>query len=213
MAVTIKLLCRDHSEIALDLICNEFSSHSVLHRSQHISPSEYRDYLITDWHNYAHGKESISLVACDDNSGIIEGCLIAIPFRHNLPAINSLPEKHQPIASLLRSLEEFYELPDYCSVRNVLLVDLAVVRYESRRRGIYLQLRQEIHRLAKERGYRIVLGALSSAETQSFCIGKMQQNLIAQIPYASFTFKNRVPFAAIEKPESIVLVEHCLDDA
>ena len=103
MAVIVKILSCKHSEQALDLISSEFSCYSVLHSSQHILPVEYRNYLKSDWHGYAFGKENISLVALDEKSGRVEGCLIAIPFYHEQPDIKSLPEKHQPIASLLYS--------------------------------------------------------------------------------------------------------------
>jgi len=211
MAVEISLLNREYSQQALDLISDEFCSYSVLHSSQNILPSDYRNYLEVDWFDYAFGSECISLAAHDCDSGIVVGCLIAIPWSHDSADTESLQVKQQPIACLLRDLENMYLVTECCDISDVLLVDLAVVRNSSRRRGIYAKMRNELHRVAKTRGYSKVVGALSSAETQSFCIEKMQHKLIAQIPYASFTYKNRFPFESIKHPESIVLVEYSLD--
>ena len=212
MAVDISLVACKDSQPVLTLISEAFSRYSPLHKSQNISPPDYRRYLEDIWRDYIFSSKNISIVAHDNESGSLEGCLIAMPFGDESIDIRELPQNQQPIASLLHKLEQMYSVPDGYDISDVLLVDLAVVRRNSRRRGIYGKMRAEVHRIAKLRGYRFVVGALSSAETQSFCIDKMHQRVVAQIPYASFSYKNTYPFESIKKPVSIVLVEHCLED-
>lgn len=202
---TIKALERKYSALALSLVANEFSTGSPLHKAMGITQQEYREYLSVNWDSYAFGGPVNSLAAFCNSSNELAGCLIATRFPANFDDIDTQPEKHKPIASLLQNLEHQFILRDDDSHKS-LLVDLAIVSQSYRGSGAYIQLRRTLHSIAASAGYDTVFGELSSATTQHVCVGKLGQQVVAEINYADFTYCGETPFAAIEEPRSIQLV-------
>lgn len=201
----IKALTTDHSNQALQLVANEFSAGSPLHRAMGITQQEYLEYLSDGWNNYAFGGPVKSLGAFCKSSQQLIGCLIASHFPVSFDNLDTLPQKHKPIAALLQELENEYLKHNYCIDRS-LLVDLAVVRHDHRGSGIYQQLRAALHNNAASSGYKTVFGELSSSSTQYVCANKSAHQVVAEINYKDFNYGGRAPFATIEDPHSIQLV-------
>ena len=88
-----------------------------------------------------------------------------------------------------------------------MLVDLAVVKRQASGLGIYRQLREAAKQMAKIAGFKYVAGELSSPVTQHVCVNRMGHKVIAEIDYASFKYGGNYPFADINQPASIQLVE------
>lgn len=200
----------EYSSAALELICEEFSLHSPLHRALEISTDEYHEYLLPRWNDYAFGKQSSSLIALEPQTRELLGCLIAIPYTPQTGFKQNVPQRMRPIAALLEHLEYQIKPLDSDLSRASLLVDLAVVKHSRKGQGIYKQLRESVHSIARKEGYSYVLGELSSAATQHVCVKKMGHQVLAEVPYADFSFQGTLPFATIDHPVSIQLVAHSL---
>ncbi len=201
----VKALTTDHSNQALQLVANEFSTGSPLHQAMGITQQEYLEYLSGGWNAYAFGGPIRSLGAFCNSSQQLIGCLIVTHFPVSFDNLDTLPEKHKPIAALLQTLENKY-LNHNNHPHRSLLVDLAVVSHSHRGSGIYQQLRTTLHNNAASSGYKSIFGELSSSLTQHVCVNKSAHQVVAEINYKDFNYGGRTPFATIEDPRSILLV-------
>jgi len=204
----ISVLTLQDAEESLDLVSEEFAIHSPLHRALAVSGKEYREHLSPGWQK--HVDERLSLVARDSQSGELTGVLVATRYPTDFSGALTASTRLAPIAELLRRLEQAHIDSEHYRPANRLLIDLAVVRDSAKRQGIYTALRSECHRVAQSAGFDRVVGELSSSETQRHCINQLGHRVLAEILYADFDFQNQRPFATIEQPRSILLVEGSL---
>jgi len=202
-------LNESHSEQCLSLVTNYFCRQSTLHVATHVSSKELRDYLSRHWHRYACEGPITSLVAISDDGAEALGCIIVRRFPTLIGSLNNLPVKLQPITALLQALEAQFLEQNESSAWSV-LVDLAVVKESASNRGIYQHLRSELHQRASKAGYKKIYGQLTSAAAQHVCVEKLGHKVVSEIVYENFSFDGTRPFATIETPKSIQLVEGCL---
>ncbi len=202
-----------HEEI-LALVCTEFLAGSVLHRALTVSESEYASYMADPIRSLV--AQECSFVAFDKSTRVMVACILAGDFQPPAPQLQlpsvALPAFAEPINALLSSLEQQYvRCRTSESLQSTLLVDIAVVAPLWRGQGLYAQLRDAVHQCAHKRGYSRVVGELSSAATQHLCIEKLGHKVICEIAYKSFQFGGSYPFASIDNPSSIQLVEGLLE--
>ncbi|MEM7209843.1 MAG: hypothetical protein AAF434_18630 [Pseudomonadota bacterium] len=181
-----------------------FVANSSVHKALEISLEEYRNYYIKEFELIA--EESLSLVSIDSKTGLVAGCLIGRDYCTDLSKIE--PNiKLAPLSRLIGCLEDQYKKHRQHQLGACALVDIGAVDPEHEGHGIYRNLRTQAHSLFKTKGYRYVVGELSSSATQHVLINKMGHREIANVAFADFTYNGSTPFASIEEPPTIVMVE------
>ena len=204
-AYRIIALDNSYSSATLSLICDDFYHRSPLHQAVGITASEFREYMTQQWARTITSGPLKSLVAIDEQTDQVLGCLITDSFPQSFEHTEALPYKRAAIARLLQSLQQQYlnnnPFPD-----KALLVDMAVVSTSAGKRGIYQALRTTLHEHASAAGFNQVFGELSSAVTQKICVEKFGHDVVGEISYRDFSYNNRYPFASIDDPLTIQLV-------
>ncbi len=204
-AISINGIADELHDEVFSLICNVFAKNSVLHSALEISTKEYRCYA-APWFE-AMVQQKFSLVALDENTQKVVGCLLACDYANQVSNPSAVPEKFRPLSALLSQLDHLYSTGGAPLPGERLLVDIAVVHPDAGGKGVYRQLRESVHHIARAAGFQLVIGELSSAATQYVCVNKMGQRICAEISYASFEYEGRRPFASISDPHGIQLVE------
>jgi len=211
---SIKPLTLSRCDEATYFVCSEFVSSSVLHTALNISLDDYLDYMRDPIHSLV--SENMSFIAVDESTDAITGCILAGEFSAvsssdaATPKLKQSPEFAKIINALLSSLTSCYRKKREITSGSTVFVDIAVVSSEVRGQGIYTALRERVHGWARAHNYTHIIGELSSATTQYVCIEKMGHKVICEIPYKSFEYNGTFPFASIEEPKSIQLVEGIL---
>ena len=208
-ALNIVPIENSFSAQALTLVADQFCANSTLHQAMKISPSEFYNHLHPLWQEYAFEGPVDTLVAVSHEHTEVVGCIIACPFPMQLESLKTLPEKQRPITALLQALEASY-LKNNPMIDQSLLVDIAVVDKGVANRGIYQKLRAELHLRAKEAGYKKIYGELSSSATQHVCVDNLRHKVVSEIAFKNFIYNGKRPFASIDSPASIQLVEGTL---
>jgi hypothetical protein len=207
------------AEQALQFACREFVTESPVHRVVGVAYDEYLSYLRAPFMTMA--AEGLSFVAVDTESAELAGCVLAGDFcpETNAPLSEELqydephdevPESMRAIKALLNELERPYKQSVSNSSDEILIVDIAAVNRAARGQGLYRRLRLSAQGAAKERGFSRVVGELSSAATQRFCVEKLGHKIINEVAYKTFRFNDTLPFASIEHPSTLQLVEGVL---
>jgi GNAT superfamily N-acetyltransferase len=191
-------------ELAFDLICHAFVRNSVLHRALQITTKEYRDYA-APWFELIV-QQGFSIVAVDNNTQQVAGCLLACDYANQVSNPSVVPEKFRPLSALLARLDYLYCEGNKPAFGEQLLIDIAVVDPDFEGRGVYTQLRRYVQHMARSAGFRLVVGELSSAATQSVCVNKFGHRVCAEVEYSQFEFEGELPFASIDDPSGIQLV-------
>ncbi|MBX2823647.1 MAG: hypothetical protein KTR33_02885 [Gammaproteobacteria bacterium] len=208
---SITRLLKPRFNDAADFVCTEFVRGSVLHQALAIPEDDYAAHMKQSFMHLMG--QAFSFVAVDNENGRIAGCILAGDFKAPAgDAIETL-DAMQPIKSLLDELERGYRLGTQMTTGDALLVDVAVVSPPARGEGLYSRLRQQIHTSGREHGFKYVLGELSSAFTQQYCVGKLGHRIVSEIAYKDFKYQGRYPFADIEHPASIQMTEGALSPA
>jgi len=195
-------------------VCSEFVSSSVLHTVLNISLDDYIDHMSSPILSLIC--EGMSFIAVDEATDEIIGCILAGEFNavsssdSNTTAPKRVPEFAKIIDSLLSSLTSCYQEKREVTSGSTVFVDIAVVSSAVRGQGIYTALRERVHGWARAHHYTHIIGELSSATTQYVCTEKLGHKVICEIPYKSFEYNGKYPFASIEEPKSIQLVEGIL---
>jgi len=194
---------------AFDLASRNFALQSALHVALGARLDDYRAYLRpTFFDDVGDGQ---SLAAIDRAKGELAGVLIARDFQKQR-FVGQLPFRqiYDPITALFETLEADYLRTRSLKRGEALLVDMAAVAPSYTGRGIYQALRREISSIARSRGFRYVIGELTSAATQRVVLGKMGHRKGAEIAPAAFTYAGGRPFAALTEPATICLAEETL---
>jgi len=219
-------MTKDHAEEAFSLACKVFVEGSVLHAAMDISVEEYRRYMEVSFNSMLN--QALSLVALNTSNNEIVGCLVAcdylsqnqqttidsnigsaLPISAQDPQLSktTVPDKLKPVNAILDSLDEIYRKNRQLRAGQCMLVDMAVVTHAERGQGIYRKLREAAHRVGKDAGFSLVVGELSSAATQRLCVNRFKHKVCAEIEYSEFAYNGDTPFASINIPNSILLVE------
>lgn len=210
MSVDILSLGEAHSAAAFDLAARVFVESSTLHRALGIGLDEYRAYLRAPF--AAMVGEGLSVVAVERKTGAICGCLVAADFESAASAI-APPARLAPLAALTAAMAARYRALRTPRPGEAVLVDMAAVPRAAAGRGLYRRMRLAAQDIARERGYRAIVGELSSPATQYVVLGEMGHGRIAEIPFATFETGGAYPFRAIADPPALVLAEGRLDGA
>lgn len=204
----IKLIEQEMAHEVFAFVCREFVQGSELHRAAGVELAEYTDYFRDSFISMV--AEGHSLVAVDESSNSILGCLLAGRFQPCTLNSDGTPESILPIKAILVALE------DKCLPRlsrpleETVLVDIAMVTAAANGKGHYTALRRALHHRAEGLGFTSVVGELSSIASQKVCVERLGQRLVGQVDYGTFQFNGGYPFSSIDNTDSIQLVEHLL---
>jgi len=202
---SIEPLTVQHAHAAFDCLCESFVNSSALHQWLDIPLDQYRHYL---WPFFSSAiEQNLSLQALDPNTNTVLGVLLACDFC-NQPASGSLSDCPglAPLCALLRELRSHYRELLQRPAGELLLVDMAAVRPEATRRGIYQLLRRSAHKRAKAQGFTRVIGELSSPYSQRICIQRFGHRELASVSMQQFRYNAEHPFAGLTATERTIAV-------
>ena len=208
MAIRTCILTEGYHEAAFNLATEVFVSDSTLHRALKIELDEYRDYLRKSFAEMV--SEDLSIVAIEENSEDIVGCLIATDFYGHLRPVIKPENKFSPLAALTAELCRQYKAKRTIQSGEVVLVDMGAVVSSAAGQGIYKQMRKTAQANAKAKGFTHIVGELSSASTQHVILKIQGHQKLAEVEFAKFAFRDKIPFEAINTPRSIILAEGAL---
>ena len=172
---------------------------STLHKALGVDLSTYRKNLRPSFE--AMVAQGLSFLAMDGDR-----CIGAIIATDLLDTITETPAD-TPVAALTQSLTQTYLATRSPARGEALLVDMAAVHPDAQGLGVYPALRAALHDAARQKGWRYVVGELSSPATQAVVLGKMGHTKMAEIAFKDFEWNGTRPFAAITSPPSIILAE------
>lgn len=195
---------------ALQFVCNEFVTESVVHHAVGIGYGEYIEYMREPF--TAMATAGLSFIAEDNDSNNIVGCLLAGDFNETYGNAAPVPAALAPVKALLSELEQPYRKMKTSACGKILLVDVATVSVRARNQGLYRRLRLAAHEAGRDKGFSSVVGELSSTPTQRFCVDTLGQMVVNEVKYADFLYDGDYPFATINQPPAIQLVEGQLSD-
>jgi len=206
--IQIGLLTPDSLEPAFELASEVFVNSSTLHRALNIGLREYRSYLLPSFEQMID--EGLSVMARNDETGEVVGCLIATDFAPQSDEGIEVRGKFTPLAALTQSLCRQYHEHRSIVTGQVVLADMGVVSESALGTGVYQRMRDALCLYAQRRGFDRIVGELSSAATQHVVIEKLGHEVCAEIVFADFEFDGERPFNSITEPRSIILAEGTL---
>ena len=205
MAFEIRPLDRTLLGPAFTLATQVFIEESTLHRALGVGLGEYRDYLRPSFEEMVG--EGLSVAAIDRDSDKLLGCLIVTDFHHQLSAKIDKHPKFAPLSALTAEVTRQYGQKRSISASEVILVDMGAVSEDARGQGVYQQMRGAVHRTARNKGFKWVVGELSSSATQHVVLKGLGHKKMAEVHFETFEFGGEYPLKAIEEPPSIILAE------
>lgn len=206
--IVIESMTDDNAHESFELASRIFVESSVLHVAVDISLEDYREYIFASFESVR--QQGLSLAATDRSTGKVVGVLVACDYlvRGSSPAL--VPEPMKPVNALLQQLEALYLKDRLLKNGESMLVDMAVVDPVLRGCGVYTRLRQAIHDVGRKAGFKNVVGELSSAATQHLCVNRFGHTILGEVKFKQFKYAEQYPFASIQKPAAIVVVEGSL---
>ena len=203
--IIIEPLTMDDSHMAFDLASRVFHASSPIHQCLSISLETYQDFL---WPSFKFMvRENLSFIAKEPVADKIIGCMIITDFISSFGAKSKTPEAFEPFQALTSALRAEYPTQARTLKGHSILIDMAAVHPNFEGFGIYQRLRADAQMHAQKRGFRYVIGELSSAATQHVVLKRLGHTKRADIPFASFEHKGDRPFQTIKTPPSFVLCE------
>ena len=189
---------------AFALATQVFVEHGTLHRALGADLETYRAYLRPEFQ--AMVDEGLSVCAVDP-SGRMLGCMIVVDFHGPLRAAPGRHPVFAPVSALMSALGAAYARQYTIAPGEVILIDMGAVVTEATGAGVYRAMRAKVQRIAGTRGFRRVVGELSSAATQHVVLNRLGHKKIAEIAFAGFEHQGKRPFASITDPPGIILAE------
>ena len=207
--ITLKQINSSIAEDAFLFVSAVFATRSTLHRAINIEIDVYRDYLKASYQQAID--QGLSIVAVDESEKDICGVLIAkdivIPDRTTQVL---QVKKLLPITKLSQKLDEIYFVQRQITFGDAMLVDIAAVSQHHGGLDIYKDMRLEAHAMAAQKGFKFVIGQLSSPKTQEIILSELGHRNYGEIVFSAFTCDGRYPFASIKNPQSIIISEQRL---
>ena len=191
-------------EAAFDLATEVFVRHSSLHLAVGATLSSYRAYVAADFCRDV--LDGLSFVAIDRLSNTLIGVLLVCYFIKPASVPINDP-RYAPIAAVTRQLAAIYRHRLHIVAGEVALVDMAAVNPIYAGQGVYRALRMALVAHAYDRGYRYVVGELSSTVTQRLVLDQLHHKNCAELVLTDFIYDGKRPFAAIHTPAKIILAE------
>jgi GNAT superfamily N-acetyltransferase len=205
MPLSLRPLGAEHLTSSFELASRVFATGSTLHLALGIELETYRAYL---WPSFqAMLAEGLSVGAFDPDTGALLGCLIVTAFEAALPDAEQTDPRFAALSALTAELVARYQRARPLENGAAVLVDMGAVTPEARRRGVYAALRSAVTQHCAQRGYRTILGELSSRATQHVVLGQLGHRAVAQVPFATFQHNGTRPFAAITDPKALIMSE------
>jgi len=205
MTYEIVPLTYTHLEPAFHLATEVFVNDSTLHRALQTELQEYQVYLRSAFEKMVF--ESLSVIAIDKRNDTLVGCLIATDFHQHLAPTIKPEGKFAPLSALTNELCAQYQHKRQITRGDAVLVDMGAVSPDHARNRIYQNMRDAIHSIAKSKGYKTIIGELSSGSTQYVILNKLGHTKLAEVAFADFTHAGEKPFQTIREPTSIILAE------
>ncbi|MEM7068896.1 MAG: hypothetical protein AAF478_08415 [Pseudomonadota bacterium] len=205
MAISCEIIDQQRLEPAFELVTQVFVQSSTLHQAMAVDLDKYRQYLYPSF--LAMIGERLSIAAMDDQTNEILGCLIVTELGAPQEIVQGTPEYLKPIAALTAELCLRYRQRRPYVGGEVVLVDMGAVSPSAGGKGVYQTLRNVAQETARDRGFRYVVGELSSAATQHVIINKLGHRKMAEVSFNEFDYEGRRPFQSISEPRSIILAE------
>ena len=208
--IVLKPLTKTQFEQAFLLASEVFVTDSSLHKALGVERDAYRNYLRPSFFKML--EEDLSVGAFDQNNNALLGVLIAGDFYKSITPIRPhkaapIAPQFQPIAALSEALGAIYWEQRPITPGETVLVDMAAVHPAARGRGLYRKLRTFFADYAGQRGYRHVVGELSSSATQKVVLDDLGHRSCTAIEFANFTYDSHFPFRSITEPTHIILAE------
>ncbi len=200
----IRALGPADTEGAFDVATRAFVEGSALHRALGIGLAEYREYLRPSF--MAMVAQGLSVCAVEDDQ--VVGCMIAVDMHGGDGS--TATGAFAPLGALLDALGDAYRREGDFGPGEVVLVDIGAVAASHAGRGLYRAMRLTTQDRARERGFRRVVGELTSSATQHVVLGMPGQRQVAAIRFAEFCHDGAYPFAGITEPEAVVVAEGVL---
>ena len=212
--ITLKQIDSSIAEDAFLFVSAVFATRSTLHRAINIEIDVYRDYLKASYQQAID--QGLSIVAVDESEKEICGVLIAkdIIVKDIIASGKTTRvlqvKKLLPITKLSQKLDEIYFAQRQINLGDAVLVDMAAVSKHYGGLNIYKDMRLKAHYMAAQRGFKYVIGQLSSQRTQKIILSELGHRHCGEIAFSEFTCGGRHPFASITNPKSIIISEQCL---
>ena len=207
--ITLKQIDSSIAEDAFLFVSAVFATRSTLHRAINIEIDVYRDYLKASYQQAID--QGLSIVAVDESEKDICGVLIAkdiFASDRTTPVLQV--KKLLPITKLSQKLDEIYFAQRQITVGDAVLVDMAAVSQHHGGLDIYKDMRLKAHAMAAQKGFKFVIGQLSSQRTQKIILSELGHRNCGEIAFTQFTCDGRRPFASIKNPKSIIISEQRL---
>ena len=207
--ITLKQIDNSIAEDAFLFVSEVFATRSTLHRAINIEIDVYRDFLKASYQQAID--QDLSIVAVDESEKEICGVLIAKDIMVSDTTTQVLKaEKLLPITKLSQKLDEIYFGQRQITFGDAMLVDMAAVSQHHGGLDIYKDMRLKAHTMAAQKGFKFVIGQLSSQRTQKIVLSELGHRNCGEIAFSQFTCDGRHPFASIKKPKSIIISEQRL---
>ena len=207
--ITLKQIDSSIAEDAFLFVSAVFATRSTLHRAINIEIDVYRDYLKASYQQAID--QGLSIVAVDESEKDICGVLIAKDIIASDRTTRVLQvKKLLPITKLSQKLDEIYFAQRQITVGDAVLVDMAAVSQHHGGLDIYKDMRLKAHAMAAQKGFKFVIGQLSSQRTQKIVLSELGHRNCGEIVFSQFTCDGRRPFASIKNPKSIIISEQRL---
>ncbi|MDC1120645.1 hypothetical protein OAT72_02110 [Alphaproteobacteria bacterium] len=212
--ITLKHIDNSIAEDAFLFVSEVFATRSTLHRAINIEIDVYRDYLKASYQQAID--QGLSIVAVDESEKEICGVLIAKDIiAKDIIASNKTTrvlqvKKLLPITKLSQKLDEIYYAQRQITFGDAMLVDMAAVSQHHGGLDIYKDMRLKAHTMAAQKGFKFVIGQLSSQRTQKIVLSELGHRNCGEIAFSQFTCDGRRPFASIKNPKSIIISEQRL---
>ena len=156
---------------AFDLATQVFVNGSTLHLSLGVELEEYRQHLSASFLDMV--REGLSVVIKNNDDGSVVACMVVTDFSNQFVEAPEQISKFSPLSSLTKELCRGYQDGKAPDAGTAILIDMAAVDPIARGQGLYQRMRDAVHLNARERGFKSVVGELSSATTQEHVINRL----------------------------------------
>ncbi|WP_146345186.1 hypothetical protein [Falsiphaeobacter marinintestinus] len=205
MTIQILPLTKDRMPEAFALATKVFIDASTLHRVLGVDVDIYREYLRAPFQQMI--EQGLSVAAIDTATDKMVGCLILSDYVCQPSADVARFPTFLPLSALAGELDQQYRAKRTLAPGQAALVDMGAVSPDAGGSGIYQMLRSKAHKIAREKGFRWIIGELSSAATQHVILTRLGHKKMAEVRFDSFQINGRCPFRKITEPPSIILAE------
>jgi hypothetical protein len=205
MAFEIRPLTAAYADRAFDLATQTFVNGSSLHKARGILLTEYRDHLGKSFGSMID--EGLSVMAVDPQTDMLGGCMIVTDYHNRLDKTGPTHPRFAAHGAMTTELIRQYAAHQPIEPGLIILVDMAAVPPSNAGAGLYQSMRAAVHDIAKQNGFRRVVGELSSTTTQHVVLTRLGHKKRAEVTFAAFEFDGEYPYQSIQNPPSYILAE------